>query len=122
MTITRLKSGGVFEDKVGYARTVIAGGFVFMSGGTAQGDDIPTGIVDQCADILRFIRAELTRAGSDISKVVRVTYIIPDADEFSACWPLLSDTFGDHPPAATMISCDLIHPKYKIEIEVTALA
>ncbi|MEC8575036.1 MAG: RidA family protein, partial [Pseudomonadota bacterium] len=26
------------------------------------------------------------------------------------------------PPAATMIACDLIDPKFRIEIEVTALA
>jgi len=53
--------------------------------------------------------------------VVRVTYMLPDRHEFEACWPLLKAAFGDNPPAATMIECGLIDPKYRIEIEVTAL-
>ena len=39
-----------------------------------------------------------------------------------ACWPILSETFGDNPPVATMIECNLIDPKYRIEIELTTLA
>ena len=34
----------------------------------------------------------------------------------------LAETFGANPPAATMIECGLIDSKYRIEIEVTALA
>ena len=41
MTITRIKSGGIYEDKVGYCRAVVAGGFVHVAGTTAQGHDIP---------------------------------------------------------------------------------
>ena len=53
---------------------------------------------------------------------MRVTYYLTDASEFEACWPILRDTFGDAPPAATMVQCALIDPKYRIEIELTALA
>jgi enamine deaminase RidA (YjgF/YER057c/UK114 family) len=52
---------------------------------------------------------------------VRVTYMLPTAADFEACWPILSKTFGKAPPVATMIECGLIDPKYKIEIEVTAI-
>jgi enamine deaminase RidA (YjgF/YER057c/UK114 family) len=48
--------------------------------------------------------------------------MLPDAADFEACWPILQATFGANPPAATMIECGLIDPKYRIEIEVTALA
>ena len=34
---------------------------------------------------------------------------------------VLRDVFGANPPAATMIECGLIDPKYRIEIEVTAV-
>ena len=118
MTIQRLSSGGPFEAKVGYCRAVVAGGFVHVAGTVGQGD----GIVAQCRDALRIIGEALSRAGSDWDKVVRVTYMLPDAGEFEACWPLLAETFGAAPPAATMIECGLIDPKYRIEIEVTALA
>ena len=35
-------------------------------------------------------------------------------------WPLLAQTFGANPPAATMIEAGLISAAHKIEIEVTA--
>ena len=122
MTIKRIKSGGIFEEKVGYCRAVVAGGFVHVAGTTAQGADIPEGVVEQCKSALGTIEAALTEAGSSMANVVRVNYYLPDAAEFEPCWPLLAKAFGDNPPAATMIECGLIDPKYRIEIEVTALA
>lgn len=113
----RIFSGGEFEAKIGYCRAVVAGGFVHVAGTVGQGDDVTA----QCADALRIIRAALEEAGAGMADVVRVTYMLPDRAEFAPCWPLLAETFGANPPAATMIECGLIDPKYRIEIEVTAL-
>jgi enamine deaminase RidA (YjgF/YER057c/UK114 family) len=113
----RISSGGEFEAKIGYCRAVVAGGFVHVAGTVGQGDDV----ISQCRDALRVIREALEKAGSDMTKVVRVTYMLPDRAEFAPCWPLLAETFDAHPPAATMIECGLIDPKYRIEIEVTAV-
>jgi enamine deaminase RidA (YjgF/YER057c/UK114 family) len=52
--------------------------------------------------------------------VVRVMYILPDASQFSQCWPVLRKYFGAVRPAATMISAGLADPRMRIEIEVTA--
>jgi len=117
-TIKRISSGGAFEECIGYTRAVVAGGFVHVAGTVGAGDDV----VAQCGSALEVIGRALAQAGSDFSQVVRVTYMLPDRSDFAACWPLLRATFGDHPPAATMIECGLIDPKYRIEIEVTALA
>ncbi|WP_020407146.1 RidA family protein [Hahella ganghwensis] len=122
MSIQRIKSGGIYEDKIGYCRTVIAGGFVHISGTTAQGADIPEDVVGQCRSALSAIEKALKEAGTDFSSVVRVTYMLPDKNDFEACWPVLSETFGANPPVATMIECGLIDPRYRIEIEVMALA
>jgi len=113
----RISSGGEFEGKVGYCRAVVAGGFVHVAGTVGQGDDAPS----QCAAALETIGAALSEAGCGFKDVVRVTYMLPDRHEFEACWPALRAVFGDHPPAATMIECGLIDPKYRIEIEVTAV-
>jgi enamine deaminase RidA (YjgF/YER057c/UK114 family) len=118
MTIRRISSGGEFEARVGYCRAVVAGGFVHVAGTVGQGE----GIVEQCHAALAIIGRALTEAGSGFDRVVRVTYMLPDRREFEPCWPILAATFGDNPPVATMIECGLIDPKYRIEIEVTALA
>ncbi|MGX9357161.1 RidA family protein [Roseobacteraceae bacterium S113] len=115
--IKRISSGGEFEAKVGYCRAVVAGGFVHVAGTVGQGDTV----VEQCRSALAIIGKALADAGSSWDKVVRVTYMLPDRNEFEPCFPILAETFGAHPPAATMIECGLIDPKYRIEIEVTAL-
>lgn len=117
MTIKRLSSGGEFEARVGYCRAVVAGGFVHVAGTVGEGETV----VDQCRSALSVIEGALSRAGAGWADVVRVTYMLPDRAEFEPCWPILAEIFADHPPAATMIECGLIDPKYRIEIEVTAL-
>lgn len=117
MTIRRISSGGAFEAKLGYCRAVVAGGFVHVAGTVGQGDDVVT----QCRSALDVIGRALAEAGCGWEHVVRVTYMLRDAAEFEPCWPVLAETFGANPPAATMIQCGLIDPKYRIEIEVTAV-
>ncbi len=117
MTVRRIHSGGEFESRVGYCRAVVAGGFVHVAGTVGQGADV----VAQCAAALETIKTALDTAGTDLMHVVRVTYMLPDRREFAPCWPLLLAAFGENPPAATMIECGLIDPKYRIEIEVTAV-
>lgn len=118
MTIRRISSGGAFEPKIGYCRAVVAGGFVHVAGTVGQGDDV----VSQCKSALEVIEKALAEAGVGMADVVRVNYYLPDAAEFEPCWPVLAEAFGANPPAATMIECGLIDAKYRIEIEVTALA
>lgn len=120
--IRRIASGGRYERRVGYCRAVVAGGWVHVSGTTAQGDVISDDVVEQCQSALDTIAHALDEAGSSLAQVVRVTYILPDRSDFERCWPLLAATFGANPPAATMLEAGLIDPRYRIEIEVTALA
>ncbi|MFQ6551823.1 RidA family protein [Aestuariibius insulae] len=121
--IRRIPSGGTYEEKIGYCRAVVADGWIFVSGTVGvdrQTGEVSSDIAVQCRQALDIIEEALLAAGSGFSDVVRVTYMLPDRSEFEACWPVLSATFGDAPPAATMIECGLIDPKYRIEIEVTA--
>ncbi|MFK7755055.1 MAG: RidA family protein [Sedimentitalea sp.] len=117
MAIQRISSDGEFEKKLGYCRAVVAGGFVHVAGTVGQGETVQA----QCSDALETIKTALKRAGASIKDVVRVTYMLPDKRDFEPCFEILADTFGANPPAATMIECGLIDPKFLIEIEVTAL-
>ena len=118
-----ISSGSPFERDIGYARAVVDGDWIFVSGTT--GFDYATmtiadDVAAQAAQCLANIEAALREAGSGFADVVRVRYILPDARDFSACWPALRRCFGEHPPAATMIAAGLADPRMKIEIEVTA--
>ena len=117
MTTTRIHSGGEFEPKIGYCRAVVAGGWVLVAGTVGHG----TTAVEQCRSALEIIGKALAEAGCSFADVVRVTYMLPDREEFPPCWPMLREAFGDNPPATTMIECGLITPEDRIEIEVTAL-
>ncbi|SPF82060.1 RidA family protein [Pseudoprimorskyibacter insulae] len=118
MTIKRISTGSPFEPKIGYCRAVVAGGFVHVAGTVGQGDTV----VEQCKSALDVIGKALAEAGVGFEDAVRVNYYLPDRAEFELCWPILSETFGANPPAATMVECGLIDDKYRIEIELTALA
>ncbi len=116
-------SGSRFEEEIGYSRAVVDGEWVFVSGTT--GFDYATmtiadDVVEQTAQTLRNVGAALAAADATFADVVRVRYVVPDAAEFEACWPLLKATFGEARPAATMIAAGLADPRMKIEIEVTA--
>ena len=118
-----ISSGSTFERDIGYSRAVVDGEWVFVSGTT--GFDYATmtiadGVVAQAEQCLRNIASALAQAGSGLRDVVRVTYMLPDAEEFPACWPVLRRHFGETRPAATMISVGLSDPRMRIEIEVTA--
>ncbi len=118
-----IRSGSPYEADIGYARAVVSGDFVFVSGTTARrGADgtLPPTVKGQCASALVIIGDALAEAGMGFADVVRVAYYLPDARDFAACWPQLRAAFGAHPPAATMIEAGLIDPALKIEIEVTA--
>lgn len=124
MTIRRITTGSTWEPKIGYARAVVAGGWVHVSGTTGTDHAtgaIPESVTEQCRLALEIIGAALERAGAGFADVVRVHYILPDRADFEPCWPLLSAAFGADPPAATMIEAGLIDPRHRIEIEVTAL-
>jgi len=124
MTRRLISSGSTFEKDIGYSRAVVQGDWIFVSGTT--GFDyatmtIPDGVLAQAEQCLKNIDAALRQAGSSLADVVRVHYILPDAGEFEACWPVLRKYFGEVRPAATMISAGLADPRMRIEIEVTAL-
>lgn len=123
MTRRLISSGSTFEAQIGYSRAVVDGDWIFVSGTT--GFDYATmslsdDVVAQSEQALRNIGAALAEAGAGFSDVVRVTYILPDADEFPKCWPVLRRYFGEVRPAATMISAGLVDKRLRIEIEVTA--
>ena len=118
-----ISSGSTFEREVGYSRAVVDGDWVFVAGTTGfnyADMTISDDVAEQCAQTLSNIEAALAEAGASFADVVRVHYILPDRDDWPACWPVVSRAFGDVRPAATMFVAGLQDARMKIEIEVTA--
>jgi enamine deaminase RidA (YjgF/YER057c/UK114 family) len=118
-----ISSGSTFEQEIGYSRAVVDGEWVFVSGTTGfdyASMTIADDVVRQTEQCLRNIESALSQAGASLRDVVRVTYVLPHADEFQQCWPTLRKYFGEVRPAAMMISAGLADPRMRIEIEVTA--
>lgn len=119
-----ISSGSTFEQEIGYSRAVVDGDRIFVSGTT--GFDYTTmtiadDVVAQAEQCLKNIEAALAQADARLCDVVRVTYVLPRAEDFPPCWPVLRRYFGEIRPAAMMISAGLADPRMRIEIEVTAL-
>jgi enamine deaminase RidA (YjgF/YER057c/UK114 family) len=118
-----ISSGSSFEREIGFSRAVVDGEWIFVSGTTGFDYEkmaIADDVLEQAKQCLANIDRVLAQAGGNKSNVVRVRYILPRAEDFEPCWPILREYFADVRPAATMISAGLADPRMKIEIEVTA--
>lgn len=123
MTRRLISSGSPFEAAAGYARAVVDGRWVFVSGTTGYDYatmTMPDDVVAQTRNALATVGQALADADASFEDVVRARYYIVDPDDVERVFAVLGSVFGTIRPAATMIVCDLIRPEMKIEIEVTA--
>ncbi|MCH2186740.1 RidA family protein [Myxococcota bacterium] len=112
-----------FEEKIGYARAVIDGDFVFVSGTTGYDYAtmrIESDVLAQAEQCMRNIDEALQAAGSGFDDVVRVRYIFPERSDFEPCWPIFRRYLGRARPAATMLVAGLLDEAMRLEVEVTA--
>jgi enamine deaminase RidA (YjgF/YER057c/UK114 family) len=118
-----ISTGSKWEQEVGYSRVVVDGGWAFVSGTT--GFDYATmtispNVAEQTRQALENVSAALREAGFSLEDVVRTVYILPRAEDFRACWPVLREYLGEIRPANTTFIAALVDPRMRIEIEVTA--
>jgi enamine deaminase RidA (YjgF/YER057c/UK114 family) len=123
MTRRQISTGSRFEREVGYSRVVVDGEWAFVSGTTGfeyATMTISDDVAEQTRQALENIAAALREAGFSLADVVRTAYILPRAEDFPTCWPVLREYFGEIRPANTTMIAGLVDPRMRIEIEVTA--
>ncbi len=124
MTVRRfLSSGSAFEKAVGYSRAVVDGDWLFIAGTT--GFDYDKGSIsedpaEQAEQIFRTLRRVIAEAGFGFADIVRANVICTDAASWEAVVPVLSKHLPEARPACTAILAQLIDPRMKVEIEITA--
>ncbi|HIJ62410.1 MAG TPA: RidA family protein [Rhodospirillaceae bacterium] len=116
-----ISSGSPFEEVAGYSRAVQDGKWVFVSGtsGFANGK-IADDVESQAEQAFDTIVAALAEAGATLADVVRVRLYLTDAGDFEKVAKICGRRFQGVKPANTTIACQLVDPRMKVEIEVTA--
>lgn len=120
---TRIFSGSAFEDMAGYARAVVDPPYVFVSGTTGfdpQTQDFPADVETQAENCFRTIAATLERAGSDLRHMVRVRIFVASQAEFERIKPVIRKHCEASRPANTTVLAQLVEPRMRVEVEVTA--
>ncbi len=123
MTRRLISNGSEFEEKFGYSRAVVDDDMIFVSGTTGYDYTkmtISDDVVEQANQCFINIEEVLQQAGGAIADIVRVTYILPNRDDFFECLPIFQKWLGQVRPAATMFVAGLVNDDMKIEIQVTA--
>ncbi|MGC4805819.1 RidA family protein [Micromonospora sp. DT233] len=124
MTVTRLGSGGPWEQLYGYSRVVRAGDLAITAGCTATVDGRVAHVGDaaaQTAQALRIGLDALAEVGAERADVVRTRMYVTDrayADEVGRAH---NSVFGAVRPVATLVVvAALLDPEHLVEIELEA--
>jgi len=123
MTRRLISTGSRWEREGAYSRVVVDGDWAFVSGTT--GFDYATmtisaDVAEQARQAVESISSALAQAGFSLADLVQTVYILPRADDYPLCWPVLREYFADSRPANTMLVAGLADPRMRIEIEATA--
>jgi 2-iminobutanoate/2-iminopropanoate deaminase len=116
-----------------WARSVVVGDVVFLSG--SSGRTLETGEVssDKLADQMKIaldkIRAALTEAGTSMDNIVKTTIYLKNAEDFNLMrqlereyWQKYAPHLLEEPPASTFIQpMSLSRPNMLIDIDVIAV-
>jgi enamine deaminase RidA (YjgF/YER057c/UK114 family) len=119
----RIFTGAPSEDAAGYAKAVIAGSTIYVSGTTGRDPDtnaFPDDVSQQTRNALSSIEEALQAAGASLSDAVASRVYITNRDDATAVSRVLGEIFKDIRPTSTFLICQIPAPGAKVEIEITA--
>ena len=122
MTWQTLSSGSSFEQQAPYSRAMFDDEWVFVSRTT--GFDYATMIIsddvgEQARRTWKNIADVLEKAGSNLEEIVQFLLIFPNREDLSVIGQVMKEVLP-HKPTGTAICANLVDPRIKIEIQVTA--
>ena len=126
MTIKLHTPEGVFPPYQNYshavevkegAQTLFISG---LNGYLANGIDMPESFEEQAELIWQYIGIILQSADMDFTNIVSLRFYLADPSYDEANVKILSKYLGSHRPARTVICCQLLEKKWKLEIETVA--
>lgn len=108
-----------------YSQAIIAGDFVYVSGQVAiqpqTGELILQDIKAETKQVMENIKAILTEAGIDFSRVVKTTIFLKDMQDFAAVNEIYGSYLTMPFPARETVQVSGLPKNVNVEISVTAL-
>ncbi|TMR89217.1 Rid family hydrolase [Nonomuraea basaltis] len=121
----RVFSGGIWEEKYGYARAVVVGERVIVSGCTATIDGEVRHVGDaymQGRTAIDIALEAVLMGGLTREDVVMVRYYVVEQRHFDLVGRAIAEVFGKVRPACTGVRvAGLVDPRMLVEIEIEAL-
>jgi len=121
----RAFSGSSFEEAVGYCRAVRVDDRIWVAGTAPVWPDgsVAEDAGEQARRCFEIIGAALTELGSSLSDVVRVRQYLVDVTDADAVSAVHAELFSAvRPVNTTVVVAGLFDPRWKVEIEVDAVA
>jgi 2-iminobutanoate/2-iminopropanoate deaminase len=124
MTLNKIHTSGAPEPGGHYSQAVVFNNMVFISGQVPvvpeTGEKLSGPIQDQTLQVLKNLMAITEAAGSDISKIIKVTVYISDIELWGEVNKVYASFFGTHKPARAIVPVKDLHHGFKIEMEAIA--
>jgi enamine deaminase RidA (YjgF/YER057c/UK114 family) len=117
-------SGSPYEPVFGFARAVVDGRHVYVSGTAPvmpEGEELPEDAYSQAKRCLEIIGEALAEAGAAPEHVVRTRVYLTSAAVWEEVARAHAEMFGEVRPAATAVVTALLDPRWHVEIEAEAL-
>ena len=122
---TKIGSGAIWEDTVGYSRAVKVDNLIEVAGTTAMQDGMlvhPESAYLQTKLIIKIIEDALVKLGSSLDDVVRTRIYLKNISDWQEVGRAHGEYFGKIKPTSTMLAVtSLINPEMLVEIEATAI-
>jgi 2-iminobutanoate/2-iminopropanoate deaminase len=107
-----------------YSQAVVYNGLIFVAGQLAidpeTGARLTGSIEEQTEQCLKNIGQILRAAGSDLTRVLKMTVYVSDIELWSAVNAVYARVMGDHRPARAVVPVKELHYGFMIEIEAVA--
>ncbi|MDX1645773.1 MAG: Rid family hydrolase [Longimicrobiales bacterium] len=107
-----------------YSQAVVYGGVVYVAGmlgyDPADPDADIGGPARQARQALANVQAVLEEAGSDLTRVVRMTIYVSDVEHWGPVNEVYAEMMGDHKPARAIVPVRRFRDPFVLEIVATA--
>jgi 2-iminobutanoate/2-iminopropanoate deaminase len=107
-----------------YSQAIVHNSLVYVAGqlpiDPKTGEKKTGPIEEQTELVLNNIRAILAAAGSDLSRVLKMTVYISDISQWGKVNEVYGRVLGDHRPARAIVPVKELHYGFQIEIDAIA--